>query len=197
MNEILMAAAGLLLLLVGASIGYLLGRKGRSDATSKLEETQTAFADYRKDVTRHFDRTAEQFQSIGQQYRDLYEHMAKGAEAFCVPMEPGSALPFSSQTRLPTDSEEGDIVAAGPTELDAEAESEMPLDETPDVAGESEATAEMPAEANIDGSAEDDVIVAEAETADSDADTAEATSDSESVEGTPDKPADDADRIYH
>ncbi len=190
MNEITMAAAGLLLLLAGASIGYLLGRRGRSDATSKLEETQTAFADYRKGVTRHFDQTAQQFQAIGQQYRDLYEHMAEGAEAFCVPVEPGSALPFSTQTRLPTDVEESELAAEDATEVAAEAE---PVVHLTDVHPEGEAAAEV----SEDGAAEDEAIEAETASADPDAETPDADEESASVEGDPEKAADDSERIYH
>lgn len=198
MNEITMAAVALLLLLVGAGIGFMVGRKGRSNATSELEETRAEYDDYRKDVTRHFDKTAEQFHAIGQQYRDLYEHMAKGAEAFCVPTEPGSALPFSAQTRLPTDIEEAEAVIDEAPELIAE---ELPQDavieETVEEAPlKTEATAdEMPEEGAeaADEAAEPELAADAVDKAD------EPTSEEgdPAVEPTPESRKEDSERIYH
>ncbi len=205
MNEITMAAVALLLVLVGASIGFLLGRMGRSNAKSKLEETRAEYDDYRKDVTRHFDQTAEQFHAIGQQYRDLYEHMAKGAEAFCVPTEPGSALPFSTQTRLPTDVEEAEAVIDETPELVAE---ELPKDE---VIEETVDERPLDTEAAADEMPEEAVEAAEvgteaAEAADEPelaadavdrADEPTAEEGEPAVEPTPDSPKEDGERIYH
>ena len=205
MNEITMVAAAVLLLLAGAGIGFLLGRKGRSNATSKLEETRAEFDDYRRDVTRHFDQTAQQFQTIGQQYRDLYEHMAKGAESFCIPTEPGSALPFSTQTRLPTDIGEAENV----------------IDETPEFAADEQPKDHVVEEPAIDEPVEaeaidDEASVEAAETAETEsveaadgADEAEVTAESQEapeeeaeeaasgVETAAEKKPDESERIYH
>lgn len=196
MNEITMVAAAVLLLLAGAGIGFLLGRKGRSSATSKLEETRAEYDDYRKDVTRHFDQTAEQFHAIGQQYRDLYEHMAKGAEAFCVPTEPGSALPFSAQTRLPTDVEETEAVIDETPELVAD---EQPKDHVVEETVDEQrleadaAGGEAPEEAVEAAETESD-IVEDAEKAEL---AAEAADKDATVEPAPDSSKEDGERIYH
>ena len=192
MNEITMIAAAALLLLAGAGIGFLLGRKGRSNATSQLEETRAEYDDYRKDVTRHFDQTAQQFQAIGQQYRDLYEHMAKGAQAFCVPTEPGSELPFSTQTRLPTDIEETEDVIEETPELVAE---EQPKDHA---APESVDDKPLPSEAAADEAPEEAVEAAADETSEAEplAESGEEEAAS-TVESAPEKSSDESDRIYH
>ncbi len=204
MNEITMVAAAVLLLLAGAGIGFFLGRIGRSSAT-ELEETRAEYDDYRKDVTRHFDQTAEQFHAIGQQYRDLYEHMAKGAEAFCVPTEPGSALPFSTQTRLPTDVEEAETVIDETPELVAD---EQPKDHVVEEAVEelveeqpleAEATAEVTPEEAVEA-AEGDAIeeAGESEVTTAEAADEAATEDGDAaVEPTPESRKEDGERIYH
>ncbi len=202
MNEITMVAAAVLLLLAGAGIGFLLGRRGRSDATSKLEETQAEFDDYRKDVTRHFDQTAQQFQTIGQQYRDLYEDMAKGAETFCIPTEPGSALPFSAQTRLPTDVEEAETVIDETAELVVDEQPKDHVVEEPAVeeSAEVDAAAE---EASAEVVETDDLEAADG------ADAAELTAEAQEesgeegeepasgVEATAEKKPEESERIYH
>ena len=210
MNEITMVAAAVLLLLAGAGIGFLLGRKGRSDATSKLEETRAEFDDYRKDVTRHFDQTAQQFQTIGQQYRELYEHMAKGAETFCIPTEPGSALPFSAQTRLPTDVEETETVIDETPEVVAEEQPKDHVVEEPLVEEqlgeetvEAEAVAEeepaMEAEGADTESAEaaDSTEETELTAESSDESDGEAKEAEPGVEAAPEKKPDESERIYH
>ena len=202
MNEITMVAAAVLLLLAGAGIGFFLGRKGRSNATSKLEETRAEFDDYRKDVTRHFDQTAQQFQTIGQQYRDLYEHMAKGAETFCIPTEPGSALPFSTQTRLPTDVEEAETIIDESPELVAD---EQPLDHVVEETASEEnveaeaSTVDEPAEVTETDSvqAADGTTETEIAAESSDGAVADAEEPESDVEAAPDKKSDESERIYH
>ncbi len=208
MNEITMVAAAVLLLLAGAGIGFLLGRKGRSNATSKLEETRAEFDDYRRDVTRHFDQTAQQFQTIGQQYRDLYEHMAKGAESFCIPTEPGSALPFSTQTRLPTDIEEAETVIGETPEFAADEQPKDHVVEEPvvDEPVETEAIAEEASAEDIDAAETTEAEGVEAANGGDEADvTAEsrealdeaAEEPASGVDTAAEKKPEESERIYH
>ena len=208
MNEITMVAAAVLLLLAGAGIGFLLGRKGRSNATSKLEETRAEFDDYRRDVTRHFDQTAQQFQTIGQQYRDLYEHMAKGAESFCIPTEPGSALPFSTQTRLPTDVDEAETVIDETPEFAADEQPKDHVVEEPviDEPVEAEAIAEEGAAEDVEAAEATETERAEAANGGDDAELTaesqeardeEAEEPASGVEPAAEKKPDESERIYH
>ena len=74
-------AGGAALLLVGLGLGFWLAQLRSGKQVAKAADVQKQFDDYRQSVTEHFGRTAEHFQSIGQQYRELYEHMASGADA--------------------------------------------------------------------------------------------------------------------
>lgn len=84
MNQaIILAIAGIAILLLGAGIGYWAARTRLGAQAAKADDVQRKFDAYRHDVTEHFGRTAEHFQAIGQQYRELYEHMASGADSLC------------------------------------------------------------------------------------------------------------------
>ena len=83
MSALGIALLGIGLLVLGVGIGFYLARLGQSVDNAKLEEVETEFDDYRQQVTEHFGKTAEQIHTIGQQYRDLYEHLAAGSETLC------------------------------------------------------------------------------------------------------------------
>jgi len=74
---------GIGLFFAGAALGFLLGRRGQSAEHAKFEAVQTEFDDYRREVSAHFGETAGRFQSIGKQYKELYEHLASGSLALC------------------------------------------------------------------------------------------------------------------
>ncbi len=50
---------------------------------AKTAEVQAELDDYRRQVSEHFKTTAVHFESIGAEYRRLYEHMAAGAGSLC------------------------------------------------------------------------------------------------------------------
>lgn len=74
---------GIGLFFAGAALGFLLGKRGKSAEHAKFEAVQTEFDDYRRDVSAHFGETASRFQSIGKQYKELYDHLATGSLALC------------------------------------------------------------------------------------------------------------------
>jgi uncharacterized membrane-anchored protein YhcB (DUF1043 family) len=77
MNEIILLIIGLG---VGAAAGFWFAQQRAKADAAKAVDVQKRFDDYRLQVTSHFGRTAEHFQAIGQQYKELYEHMASGAD---------------------------------------------------------------------------------------------------------------------
>ena len=84
MNEMIyLVAGGFGLLIAGIGLGYLAARLRVGKQAAKARDVQKQFDDYRNNVTQHFGRTAEHFQAIGSQYRELYMHMASGADALC------------------------------------------------------------------------------------------------------------------
>lgn len=93
-ETVILIAAGAGLLILGLGLGYWAAQLRSSKQVAKAADVQKQFDDYRKNVTEHFGRTAEHFQAIGQQYRDLYEHMASGADTLIDPQEIDEKLSF-------------------------------------------------------------------------------------------------------
>ena len=156
MNVIVISlAVGIGCLLAGFGAGFWLSQNRAGKEAAKAEDVQKKFDDYRQNVTEHFGRTAEQFQAIGQQYRELYEHMASGAETFCD-RKPDGSLAFEPAAQLEADIEPPADAPRDYVAEDAVEVSETTVDE-PEVAAEpkpeAEAaeppaeTAESPAEA--------------------------------------------------
>lgn len=95
MNAILLASAGLAILLVGGGVGFWAGRSGVGGSKARVEKAEAELDEYKRSVTEHFGQTAAHFQAIGKQYRELYEHMATGEQALCEPDETGQQLLFA------------------------------------------------------------------------------------------------------
>jgi len=138
MSALGIAAAALIILVVGGAIGYYLGHLQQSANSARLEEVETEFDTYRKDVTEHFSKTAEQFQAIGLQYRELYNHLAEGSAALCQLDKLDAEPPFPLVTDAHSDEAVESPADAGQDDdsLEAAAEpvvdmpAEEPLDET-------------------------------------------------------------------
>ena len=87
-------AGGVALLLIGLGLGFWLAQLRNGKHVAKAADVQKQFDDYRQSVTAHFGRTAEHFQAIGEQYRELYEHMASGADTLIDPQAIDERLSF-------------------------------------------------------------------------------------------------------
>lgn len=84
MSETILIVLGAIgFLAAGVGLGFWLSQARMRGESAKADEVQRQFDDYRREVTQHFGRTAEHFQAIGREYRELYEHMASGADALC------------------------------------------------------------------------------------------------------------------
>ena len=96
---------GAALLLIGLGLGFWVAQLRNGKQVAKAADVQKQFDDYRQNVTAHFGRTAEHFQAIGEQYRELYEHMASGADTLIDPQEIDAKLSFvPTATTEPTES---------------------------------------------------------------------------------------------
>ena len=95
MNAILLASAGAVVLLVGGGVGFWVGRSGIGGSKARVEKAEAELDEYKRSVTEHFGQTAAHFQAIGKQYRELYEHMANGAQVLCESDEAGKQLLFA------------------------------------------------------------------------------------------------------
>lgn len=153
------------LLIAGAGLGYWIAQLGVGRQAAKAENVQKSFDEYRREVTEHFGRTAEHFRLIGQQYRELYEHMASGADSLCDRRATDGKLPFEPPTMIEPQADElsaseelpplprdyhDDVLAAEPEPVDAEpAEAEGLVPKDDDASRDSSAK-EQPDEAKAD-----------------------------------------------
>ncbi len=82
-ETILIVVGAVALVAAGGALGFWLAHLRMRGESAKADEIREQFDDYRREVTQHFGRTAEHFKAIGREYRELYEHMASGADSLC------------------------------------------------------------------------------------------------------------------
>ena len=81
----------LLAIAVGAAIGYLLQRqlhaapRRNREVEQQLHALQDQHKNYRYDVNAHFNRTAELLGQLAESYREVHNHLARGAIDLCDP----------------------------------------------------------------------------------------------------------------
>ncbi|WP_372964278.1 YhcB family protein [Marinobacter sp.] len=102
-NLILAAAAALV---VGIIIGVLVGRSGQGGslrqrrAEQKIDELRGEFTRYQVQVNEHFIESAHLMERFNDAYRDVNQHMARGANRLCNDEEWPEALSQESSGRL-------------------------------------------------------------------------------------------------
>jgi uncharacterized membrane-anchored protein YhcB (DUF1043 family) len=101
---IVLGAIGLLA--AGTGLGYWLAQLRARGESARANEVRQEFEDYRREVTQHFGQTAEHFRAIGREYRDLYEHMASGADSLCDRGAADLKLSFAPKAILESIAEE-------------------------------------------------------------------------------------------
>lgn len=100
----ILIATALLGIGVGLGCGWLLGIRKKSkrdviiDLESRLERAQESRADYEADVAEHFAKTARLLGRMTEDYREVYTHLAAGAEK--VMARRGHALTAAQRDRL-------------------------------------------------------------------------------------------------
>jgi uncharacterized membrane-anchored protein YhcB (DUF1043 family) len=118
-------------LAAGIGLGFLLSQLWMRGRSTKANEVQQQFDDYRHEVTQHFGQTAEHFKAIGREYRELYEHMAGGADALCDREALDTKLSFAPKAILESIAEEQEP----PPPRDF-AEEEQPAETAPEASNE-------------------------------------------------------------
>ena len=177
MSAALAIVLAIICLAGGGLLGFLLGRGGGKQK-QRAEALEQEFEDYKRNVTEHFGKTAEHFQSIGRQYRELYEHMASGASSLCEE-DDRTRLAFPSLLTIEAVAETNPVTepaldaapqAEPADEAEATAEAEVAEAET---AGAEAAEPGAPETAEAAGDAEpetaDEVIEAAGDTPDEEA----------------------------
>jgi len=119
--------------LIGLVIGYFWGRiQARTDSEKKqvlqeqLQQNRHELEDYRRNVTEHFNSTAQLMQQMTEQYKAVYQHLAKGAQT----LTDGDAqlLTEGSSQRLPG-GDSSEVAATGEEEQAAPREKSVAEDE--------------------------------------------------------------------
>lgn len=88
-------------LAAGLVLGYLLASKKVTDSSqvneleSRVQELQRNHAIYREEVSEHFNTTAELVQQMTDSYKDVYQHLANGAQGLCSEEVASKLLPTS------------------------------------------------------------------------------------------------------
>ena len=132
---IVLGAIGLLA--AGIGLGYWLAQLRARGESAKADAVRQEFADYRREVTRHFGQTAEHFRAIGREYRDLYEHMASGADSLCDREAVDLKLSFAPKAILESIAEEQpESPAPRDFAADEDAAADSPEETAPQVAEE-------------------------------------------------------------
>ncbi|CAK9883673.1 MAG: Inner membrane protein YhcB [Candidatus Erwinia impunctatus] len=89
--------------IIGVVIGALAMRYGNRKLREQrslqyeLEKTKSELADHRNEVNQHFAKSAEMLDTMAHDYRQLYQHMAKGASEL-LPGMSGEDNPFALQS---------------------------------------------------------------------------------------------------
>jgi len=90
-------------LAVGIAIGFVLAGRTTSnpqkisDLEQQVQELQRSHARYREEVSEHFNMTAELVQQMTDSYKDVYQHLATGAQELCSGEVASKLLPASSE----------------------------------------------------------------------------------------------------
>ena len=96
---------GIVCLAVGLVAGLLIAKRISgsnpakvSELEARVQELQRHHAQYRENVSEHFNTTAELVQHMTESYRDVYQHLAGGAQDLCTGDVASKLLPATEQS---------------------------------------------------------------------------------------------------
>lgn len=98
---------GVIIFALGIGAGFLLAwlalphRRRVRQLEHALEDAQQEITEYRGQVNKHFKRTAELFEEMTQRYREIYRHLATGAQTLCEERPQSLQLDFPERSNLP------------------------------------------------------------------------------------------------
>jgi hypothetical protein len=105
---------GIGFLAVGVAIGYFLAGRVNNNPTKidelelQLQDLRRSHSRYRDDVSEHFNTTAELVQQMTESYKDVYQHLAGGAQDLCSGEVANKLLPASSEAVFGSAQSDGD-----------------------------------------------------------------------------------------
>ena len=151
MSQVLLVLLGTFLCIgIGVAIGHTMASGGRE--RERADAVQKDFDEYKAEVKDHFAQTAEHFQTIGREYRALYDHMAVGANNLLDLNEADARLSFDPQPAKDAAEADQDVAEAEAAEAEVEAVADEPEAETVDI----EPAADADVDASADASDDDD-----------------------------------------
>ncbi len=125
---LLMVLQGAALIAAGAAAGYFLALqsfdKQRDKLNDELENARAEIKEQREKVDKHFLKTALLFNRLTDNYREIYEHLATGAQTLCSPQTSTPKLDQPETRVLPA-------IEASAAENEAESESELAATHSP------------------------------------------------------------------
>lgn len=97
--------SAIIIFALGGVAGYLAARQTQSQHTRRLEDELSRIkldnSTYRAQVERHFLKTSTLFSKLTENYREVYEHLAYGAQTLCKEKPNLSALNLPRSSILP------------------------------------------------------------------------------------------------
>ena len=93
---------GFICLATGTAAGYFLASRIKASPTKiseleqQLQDLQRSHARYKEEVSEHFSTTAGLVQQMTDSYRDVYQHLAIGAQELCSGEVASQLLPAAS-----------------------------------------------------------------------------------------------------
>jgi uncharacterized membrane-anchored protein YhcB (DUF1043 family) len=146
----IISLSGLIVIISVSIIAFLIGyfvNTGSDDNNrleKELEESRKELKNYRTEVSGHFQATANKVNALTENYRDVYEHLARGAQSLCdkgsapVLMNELNRNPMlGSETVESTEVDHETASAEMSTETDSSSDSEPEkTDETPEETAE-------------------------------------------------------------
>ncbi len=114
---------GAVLFALGGGGGYFLARQAKDRRTveleQKLESARSELSSYQGDVNRHFLKTSLLLGKLTDNYREVYEHLATGAQRLCAETPDTPKLDLPDTGILPpadTDEHEAEYLAVSPAQ---------------------------------------------------------------------------------
>jgi len=133
---------------VGILFGLFFGRGKEVHPTAQIKELEESLGqakqemeDYRGEVTEHFGKTAELFNQLTNDYREVYEHLATSSEKLC-----GDQV--EKLKALSSDSVEKPLIES--EEVSHEVQAEESANQAEEVAEPTEAEKEEPTESKAE-----------------------------------------------
>lgn len=97
---------GAIMFAIGGAAGFFISRQLKDKRTLELEDklaaTRTELADYRGEVNQHFLKTSLLVSKLTNDYREVYEHLATGAQKLCNDKPGTPKLDLPDTKILPT-----------------------------------------------------------------------------------------------